>query len=182
MSRGVALAAALALALALTGSGANAADPGAPERPKLPLPEMQRLATRYLGIWRYTERYANGVENTGVYTSAPGPGGNSIVNHFHSQGPAGEFEGLLIMTWDAQEKAYKEYVFGENFQGALIETGQWLGDSLTFRASLTFGGGKVALRNTTRFTSDSTITSEQFSSAGGGPEALVVHVEAARKR
>lgn len=177
-----ALALALALVLALAGSGARAADPGAQERPKTPEPEMQRLSNHYVGIWRYTERYGNGVENTGVYTSTLGPGGNSIVNRFHSQGPAGEFEGLLVMTWDAQEKSYKEYVFGETFPGAIVETGRWEGDSLTFRANLTFGGGKVALRNTTRFPSDSTITSEQFSSAAGGPEALIVHVEARRKR
>jgi hypothetical protein len=172
----------LALVLAIAWPGPRAADPGAQERPKLPLPEMQRLATQYLGIWRYTERYGSGVENTGVYTSTLGPGGNSILNRFHSQGPAGEFEALILMTWDPQEKAYKEYVASDAFPAALVETGMWEGDSLTFRATLGVGAAKVAMRNTTRFTSDSTLTSEQFSSANGAPEALIVHVEARRKR
>lgn len=177
MSRGVRLAAA-ALALALAAPGARAADPGA----QAPPPEMQRLSSRYLGIWKYVERYGNNVENTGIYTSALGPGGNSIVNHFHSQGPAGEFEGMIVMTWDPQEKAYKEYVLSDAVPGALVETGRWEGDSLTFRTTLTMGTAKVALRNTTRFPSDSTITGDQYSSAGGAPEALMVHVEARRKR
>src|SRR5579863_10109039 len=77
-------------------------------------PEMQRL-NFYLGEWDYTETYSKGGVNTGVYTSKLGPGGMSLVNTFHSQGPAGDFEGLLIITWDAKEKAYKTYVFGNDF-------------------------------------------------------------------
>jgi hypothetical protein len=64
------------------------------KRPALPLPEMQRLSKLYSGTWEYTETYPkSGAVNTGVYTSEPGPGGNSIFNRFHSKGPAGEFEG-----------------------------------------------------------------------------------------
>src|SRR4029077_12295097 len=95
---------------------ATAARPGAAE--------MERLKF-YLGEWDYTETYPkspfspNGGKNTGVYTSKLGPGGQSLVNTFHSQGPVGDFEGLLIITWDAHEKAYKAYVFGNDFPGAL---------------------------------------------------------------
>jgi len=65
--------------------------------------EMERLKF-YLGEWDYTETYPNEEKNTGVYTSKLGPGGNSLINTFHSQGPVGDFEGLLLMTWDAKEK------------------------------------------------------------------------------
>jgi hypothetical protein len=97
--------------------------------------EMERLKF-YLGEWDYTETYPksafypNGGKNTCVYTSKPGPGGNSLINTFHSQGPVGDFEGLLVMTWDAKEKAYKAYVFGNEFPGAIVETGQFEGDAL----------------------------------------------------
>ena len=70
--------------------------------------EMERLKF-YLGEWDYIETYPkssfypNGGKNTGVYTSKLGPGGNSLINTFHSQGPVGDFEGLLVMTWDAKE-------------------------------------------------------------------------------
>jgi len=57
------------------------------KRPALPLPEMQRLSKLYAGTWEYTETYPkSGAVNTGVYTSEPGPGGNSIFNRFHSKG------------------------------------------------------------------------------------------------
>jgi hypothetical protein len=51
--------------------------------------------------------YPDGGRNTGIYSSKLGPGGNSLINSFHSQGPVGDFEGLLVMTWDAREKHIK---------------------------------------------------------------------------
>src|SRR5262249_8278477 len=99
--------------------------------PTLPVPEMQRLSRLYAGRWEYTETYPkSGAVNTGVYTSEPGPGGNSIFNRFHSKGPAGEFEGAIVMTWDPREKAYKSYTFGNGFPGTLVATGQWERDVL----------------------------------------------------
>jgi hypothetical protein len=89
----------------------NQANEKAQAAPK-PTPEMDRPKF-YLGEWDYTETYLktacnpNGGKNTGIYTSKLGPGGNSLINTFHSQGPAGDLEGLLILTWDAKEKAYK---------------------------------------------------------------------------
>jgi hypothetical protein len=90
---------------------------------------MERLQKFYLGTWQYTEMYPkssyvpNGGQNTGTYTSELGPGGNSLINRFHSQGPVGDFEGLLIMTWDPKEKVYKSYIFGNDFPGAIVESG-----------------------------------------------------------
>jgi hypothetical protein len=77
----------------------------------------------YLGEWDYTEMYPKGGKNMGVNTNKLGPGGNSLINTFHSTGPSGDFEGLLILTWDANEKAYKAYRFGNDFPGAIVETG-----------------------------------------------------------
>ena len=154
--------------------------------PSLPLPEMQRLSKLYVGTWTYTESYAksgmvpNGGVNTGVYTSELGPGGNSIFNHFHSQGPVGDFVGAFIMTWDPMEKAYKAFAFGDNFPGVIVETGQFEGDALVYRGELAMGATKVGLRNVTRFAGDK-ITSEEYSSTNGGPEKLIVTVDAVRK-
>jgi hypothetical protein len=52
---------------------------------------MDRLKF-YLGEWNYTENYPkspsapNGATNTGINTGKSGPGGNSLINAFHSQG------------------------------------------------------------------------------------------------
>jgi len=161
-----------------TAAPAAAAKPGAAE--------MERLKF-YLGEWDYTETYPkspfspNGGKNTGVYTSKLGPGGNSLINTFHSQGPVGDFEGLLVMTWDAKEKAYKAYVFGNDFSGAVVETGQFEGDALVFRSEFSAGGATMKLRNVTRLNGSGTLVSEEFMAVKDAPETLLVHVEA-RKR
>lgn len=148
--------------------------------------EMARLKF-YLGEWDYTETYPKsafypeGAKNTGVYTSKLGPGGNSLINTFHSQGPAGDFEGLLVMTWDAREKAYKAYAFGNGFPGALVETGQFEGDALVYRSEFPMEAGVVKLRNSTRMTGPGTLVSEEFFAAKDAPETLFVHVEAKKR-
>ena len=119
---------------------------GTPQAAKPGAAEMERLKF-YLGEWDYTETYPksafspNGGKNTGVYTSKLGPGGQSLVNSFHSQGPVGDFEGLIVMTWDAREKAYKAYVFGNGIPGAVVETGQFEGDALVYRFEFPAEGG-----------------------------------------
>jgi hypothetical protein len=148
--------------------------------------EMERLKF-YVGEWDYTETYPksgfapNGGKNTGVYASKPGPGGNSLVNTFHSQGPVGDFEGLLVMTWDAREKAYKAYVFGNGIPGAIVETGQFEGDALVYRFEFPVEGGSVKLRNVTRVTGPGTLVSEEFMTMKDAPETLFVRVEAKKR-
>jgi hypothetical protein len=151
-----------------------------------PTPEMDRLKF-YLGEWDYTETYSkskelpDGGQDTGVYTSKLGPGGNSLVNTFHTQGPFGDFEGLLIMTWDSKEKAYKQYGFANDFAGAIVETGQFEGDTLVFRGEFSMGATKVALRNSTRLVAPGKIVSEDFTSANGAPEKLFLRLEATKR-
>jgi Protein of unknown function (DUF1579) len=148
--------------------------------------EMERLKF-YLGEWDYTETYPksaaypDGGKNTGVYTSKLGPGGNSLINTFHSQGPVGDFEGLLVMTWDAREKSYKAYVFGNGFPGAVVETGQFEGDALVYRMEFQGAGGTLKLRNVTRVTSAGTLVSEEFMAMKDEPETMFVRVEAKKR-
>jgi hypothetical protein len=148
--------------------------------------EMGRLKF-YLGEWDYTETYPksafapNGGVNTGVYTSKLGPGGQSLINTFHSQGPVGDFEGLLIMTWDAREKAYKAYVFGNDFPGAVVETGQFEGDELVYRSEFPAQGVTLKLSNRTRVTGPGTLVSEESMAMPGQPEKLFVRVEAKKR-
>jgi hypothetical protein len=148
--------------------------------------EMERLKF-YLGDWDYTESYEktpfapSGAKNTGVYTSKLGPGGNSLLNSFHSQGPVGDFEGLLVMTWNPKEKAYKSYIFGNSFPGAVVETGQFEADALVFRGEFSAGEMKMGLRNTTRLVGPEKLISEEYMSTNGGAETLLVRVEAIKR-
>jgi len=176
---------ALAFAAAMFVALKSLAQEGKP--PALPLPEMQKLSKLYVGTWTFTETYPkssmapNGGENTGIYTSELGPGGNSIFNHFHSKGPVGEFDGTIVMTWDPKEKIYKAYVFGDSFPSAVVETGQWENDALVYRFELAMGPTKIALRNVTKFLPDGKLASEEFSSVNGAPETLIVDVAATKK-
>lgn len=155
--------------------------------PPLPTAEMQKLSKLYVGTWEYTESYPksaffpNGGVNTGTYTSELGPGGNSIFNKFHSKGPVGEFSGAIVMTWDPKEKAYKEFVFGDDFPGAMTGTGQWEGELLIYRAEFSMGASKLVMKTVTKFLEGGKLTSDAYSSVNGSPEALMVHVEAVRK-
>ena len=150
-------------------------------------PEMDRLQKLYLGSWDYTERYSKtpfypqGGSDAGVYTSEPGPGGNSIVNRFHSHGAVGDFEGLLVITWDSKEKAYKSYVFGNGFPGCIVQTGQFEGDALVFRSDFTAEGVKMTLRNVTRVSAVGKIVSEEYIATEGSTEVLMVRVDATRR-
>ncbi len=150
-------------------------------------PEMDRVAKMYLGTWEYTETYPKtpvtpqGGVNTGIYTSELGPGGNSLVNRFHSHGPVGDFEGLLIYTWDPKEKIYKYYAFGNDFPCAVISTGNFEGDSLVFHGEIEAGDAKIAFRNVARLDEKGTMTVEEFFTMPGKPETLGVTVVAKRK-
>ena len=150
-------------------------------------PEMDRLKKLYLGSWDYTETYSKtpfypqGGSDTGVYSSEPGPGGNSIVNRFHSHGAVGDFEGLLVITWDAKEKAYKSYVFGNEFPGCIVQTGQFEGDALVFRSDFAAEGVKMKLRNVTRVSAAGKIVSEEYIATEGSTEVLMMRVDATRR-
>jgi hypothetical protein len=154
--------------------------------PKPGAAEMERLKF-YLGEWDYIETYPKsafypeGGKNTGVYTSKLGPGGNSLINTFHSQGPVGDFEGLLVMTWEAREKAYKAYAFGNDFPGAFVETGQFEANALVYRSEFPVEGALLKLRNSTRLVAPGKIESEEYFAMKDGPETLLVRVEAKKR-
>jgi hypothetical protein len=149
--------------------------------------EMDRLKKLYLGSWDYTETYSKtpfypqGGSDTGVYSSEPGPGGNSLVNRFRSHGAVGDFEGLLVITWDPKEKVYKSYVFGNEFPGCIVQTGQFEGDGLVFRSDFAAEGVKMKLRNVTRVSAVGKIVSEEYMATEGSTEVLMVRVDATRR-
>jgi hypothetical protein len=85
------------------------------------------------------------------------------------------------MTWDAREKAYKAYVFGNGIPGAVVETGQFEGDPLVHRYEFPAEAGSVKLRNATRVIGPGTLVSEEFMTTKDAPETLLVHVEAKKR-
>lgn len=160
---------------------AAAKAPAAAQAPKPGLAEMERLKF-YLGEWDYTESYEGGGANTGLYTSKLGPGGYSLINTFHSQGPMGDYEGVIVYTWDTKENAYKAYLFGNDFPGAVVQTGVWEGKDLVFRSEFSYGGHSMKLRYVTRVSPEGKIESEDYVTPEGKTEKLLVKVVATKKK
>jgi len=106
---------------------APAAKPGAAE--------MERLKF-YLGEWTTRRRirnrafYPNGGKNTGVYTSKLGPGGNSLINSFILKDLWATSRDSMVRP-GIPRKIVQSDVFGNDFPGAMVETGQ-------FRATRSF--------------------------------------------
>jgi hypothetical protein len=103
------------------------------------------------------------------------------VNRFHSHGAVGDFEGLMVITWDRKENAYKSYVFGNGFPGCVVQTGQFEGDALVFRSEFTAEGVKIKLRNVTRASAAGKIVSEEYIAREGSPEVLMMRVDATKR-
>jgi hypothetical protein len=152
-------------------------------------PEIDRLKP-YLGEWDYTETYPKSafspteMKNTGVYSSKLGPGGNSLVNHFLTKGAAGDAEGLIVMTWDRHEKAYKSYMFANDFPGAVVLTGQFEGDALVLRGEFLAGDANpksIKMRTVTRFLPGGKLTSESYFTMPDKPEVMMERVDAQKK-
>jgi hypothetical protein len=72
-------------------------------------------------------------------------------------------------------------VFGNDFPGALVETGAFEGDALVFRSEFPVKGAMLKLRNVTRVTGPGTLVSEEFMAMKDAPESLLVHVEAKKR-
>ena len=87
---------------------------------------------------------------------------------------------MLVLTWDMTESKYKAYIFGDSFPGAIVETGAFEGDKLVFHGEFP-GRASIKLRNATWLESPNKLISEQYVSNNGGPETLLVKVEASKQ-
>jgi len=72
-------------------------------------------------------------------------------------------------------------VFGNEFPGCIVQTGQFEGDALVFRSEFAAEGVKVKLRNVTRVSAAGKIVSEEYVAAEGSTEVLMMRVDAARR-
>jgi len=79
------------------------------------------------------------------------------------------------------EGKYKAYVFGNDFPGALVETGEFEGDKLVFHGELGAGPRKIQLRSVAWLASPGKLVSEAYMSRAGAPETLLVKVEATKQ-
>src|SRR5260370_8754831 len=85
------------------------------------------------------------------------------------------------MTWDPKEKAYKAYAFGNDFPGAIVETGQFDGDALVYRSEFPVEGAMLKLRNVTRLSAPGKIEREEYMAMRDSPQTCLVRAEPTKK-
>ena len=68
----------------------------------------------------------------------------------------------------------------KKISGAIIKTGQWEGKTLVFRGEFSAHERKLVLRNAVKLMVAG-MASDEFSSANGAPEKVLVHVEATKR-
>ena len=71
--------------------------------------------------------------------------------------------------------------FGNDFPGAIVESGSFDGDTLVFRGEMTMGTTKITMRNRAHIDEKGVMTVEEFSAMGAESESLLVRVVASRK-
>ena len=122
-----------------------------------------------------TPLFPNGGEAKGTYAGKWGPGRFSVVADFGATGgPEGAIQGHEVITWDEKAKAYKQFIFGNNFPGAFQATGRWEGEKLVFEGELEFGGTLMRFRNEATTDADGSVTMRESYSAGDSPRVLMI--------
>jgi hypothetical protein len=166
-------------------SGSKSPAAGQMPQPK-PGPEMEKL-NFLLGNFSDKDHYEktplspNGGEYTSSYTGRLGPGGFSQIADFHGDSPEGPFEGHEVITWDAQEKAYKSYTVGNNFAGAVMRTGHWEGKDLVFVGDFNSDQMKMTLKLvTTPMPTGEVVLTESFA-MNGAPMQLFLTTTAKKQ-
>lgn len=122
-----------------------------------PSPEMNKLIKAMAGMWATTETappsdmMPNGGTGSGEAMIHRGPGGNSLLQSYHSQSAMGKFAGHGITWYDPQAKAFKN-IWCDSMTPTGCEvfngTGQWEGDKLVFTGTQNMMGKSEQVKET----------------------------------
>ena len=147
--------------------------------------EMQRLQPM-VGDWDCEETYHAGgfVEATARATGRDliriGPGGHSLVAEYASDGDIGEYRAHDIITWSADESAYRMLFVDSFAPGVQDQRGEIDGNTVTFSHRTDLGFGPGVFRRTYTLAPDRQDLVVDFTPDGGVPKALVTIVKTRR--
>ena len=120
-------------------------------------PEMKKLAKMMEGAWTTaetappSEMMPNGGTGTGEAIIHRGPGGNSLVQSYHSKSAMGKFAGHGITWYDPQAKGFKNIWCDSMTPGGCAVfngTGTWDGDKLVFSGTQDMMGKTEQVKET----------------------------------
>lgn len=100
-------------------------------------PEMNRLAKALVGDWNTSESmvrsefFPNGGSRHGRAHIRLVAGGTSLFAEFHSNGSAGELDGLYVIWWDRSANIYRFFIcFNDSTSPCKLRgTAHWEGDT-----------------------------------------------------
>ena len=78
-------------------------------------PEIQQLSDALAGEWKTTEKFEanellkSGGAGSGIFSIRKGPGGNSLILDYTSQGSIGPYSSSRIIYWDGREGHYRAF-------------------------------------------------------------------------
>jgi len=150
------------------------------------LAQMEKLQL-LVGTWSYTETYEKtaampeGGGGTGTYVARPGPGGYSLIVDFTTHLKTYDEIGHGILTWDAKEKTYKQYIVGNGFPGCFVVTGQFDGGQLVFQGEFEAAGMKTALKTVYAEWKPNSLTVLEYYRIGDAPFQLLQTTKATKQ-
>jgi len=117
---------------------------------------MEKIIASLAGSWSVSERYEpspempKGGTGSGEVIYRPGPGGQSLIEEYHSKSTAGEYSGLGIIWWDDQAQGYLTTWCDSSTRGCklLPNPGKWEGDRLVLLDETEVSGVKTVTRET----------------------------------
>lgn len=119
-------------------------------------PEMKKFVDAFSGRWRVTmhvyksDWFPQDATAKGVGTMQAGPAGNSAVESFRSNGPAGNFAGRGLYWYDKQAGVYTGMWCDSMDQNGCgpVGKGKWDGNNFVFENVIDVGNAKMHVRQT----------------------------------
>lgn len=155
-------------------------------------PEMKKFVDTFSGRWRVTMRvyksdwFPQDATARGVGTMQAGPAGNSAVESFRSNGPAGNFAGRGLYWYDKQGSAYTGIWCDSMDQNGCgpVGKGRWDGNNFVFENVIDMGNTKMRIRQTfSNFTPGShDVVMEAGTGDGPMQKMMEMHYERATGR
>jgi hypothetical protein len=120
-----------------------------------PAPEIQKLASAFLGRWSVTEKIEpsqtmpNGGDGRGEEVYRLGPGEHSFIEEVHLNEPTGEISGVGVAWWDEKAKGYRAvWCESENPGGCIVmaRLAKWEGDQFVLGDEFERNGKKCIFK------------------------------------
>lgn len=121
------------------------------------VPEMAKVEKALAGEWKTSVKYEpspemgmpDGATAQGMAMIHAGPGGNSLMEMFHSRSQMGPFAGAMVLWYDGNAKQYRRVWCDSDAPSCDNNgTGNWDGDNLVFTSSGDMGGQKYQTKET----------------------------------